>query len=196
MDILRKQIKAFLYLPKADCFVVAPEFQAVCDRLNLTEWSAVVWMGRLFARDQDFGEHWFDNWDEREELEKRGVMPEQMDSEQMMIVVPEKFTEHEPFCIHCWDKDNPKPPIEKMSCPHCGGDVKVSPDGPCHSDKSKKLFWTDVLDSLHISLNTLFELARESEEKNSQFRIEEAFDVEDAIKEVTQAYEERFTIGF
>lgn len=184
MDILRKQIKAFLYLPKPDCFVVAPELQGLCDKLHLTEWSAVVWMGRLFARDQDFGEHWFDNWEEREELE--GI-PEGMDEEQMMIVVPERFTQGDCYCIHCFD-----PPVcnevehyRRLPCPKCGKDIHVGPDGPCYPDKVKKLFWTDVLDSLHISLNTLFELARDN---NLNIDTED-IDVEKEIKEITQAYE-------
>jgi len=33
--------------------------------------SFVVWIGRFFSMDNDFGEHWFDNWDLRKPLEAK-----------------------------------------------------------------------------------------------------------------------------
>ena len=39
------------------------------DSLKISEWSWVEWIGRYFTLDNDYGEHWFDNWDEREALE-------------------------------------------------------------------------------------------------------------------------------
>jgi hypothetical protein len=50
----------------------------------------VVWIGRLFTLDNDYGEHWFDNWDEREEkasdAHALGIEPEEL-----LIVNPERF---------------------------------------------------------------------------------------------------------
>jgi hypothetical protein len=87
----------------------------------------VVWIGRLFTLDNDYGEHWFDNWDEREALEdkahKLGIA-----SDQVMIIVPDRF--------------------------------KNDYDGPCHTPAFRKQFWTDVLKSLELSYDTLFEEAR------------------------------------
>lgn len=50
--------------------MVSDEEQRIADRLGLTEWSPVVWIGRLFSFDSDCGEHWFDNWHLREPLEQ------------------------------------------------------------------------------------------------------------------------------
>ena|SRR5579872_3472555 len=38
-------------------------------------------------------------------------------------------------------------------------------DGPCHSDKQRLQFWTDVLKSLHLSYAVLFEEARHINEE-------------------------------
>lgn len=62
--------KIFRYLDDLDCFVVSEEYQRLADQLGLTEWSPVVWIGRLFTLDNDYGEHWFDNWHLREPLEE------------------------------------------------------------------------------------------------------------------------------
>jgi hypothetical protein len=59
-------IRVFNFVQALDAFLVTDEFRTVDDRLNLTEWHLVVWIGRLFTLDNDVGEHWFDNWDERE----------------------------------------------------------------------------------------------------------------------------------
>ncbi len=85
-----RQIQIFRYLDDLDCFVVSDEYQRIADRLGLTEWSAVVWLGRLFTLDNDYGEHWFDNWHLREPLEtvaaQRGL-----DEELLLIIDPERF---------------------------------------------------------------------------------------------------------
>jgi hypothetical protein len=122
-------MRVFNYLESVDAFLVSDEYKAVAQELGLTKWNPVVWIGRLFLLDNDYGEHWFDNWDERDEAEARanelGVV---VDPHELMIVVP-------------WRFQNGK-------------------DGPCHSDEIRKRFWTDVLKSLDLSLELLFEEAR------------------------------------
>ena len=54
------QINVFDYIPELDCFVVRDEFARLMDRLRLTEWTPVVWICRLLALDNDFGEHIFE----------------------------------------------------------------------------------------------------------------------------------------
>lgn len=67
-------IRIFRCLDDLDCFVVSDEYRRIADQLGLTEWSPVVWRPegtrRLFTRDNDDGEHWFDNWRLREPLEE------------------------------------------------------------------------------------------------------------------------------
>ena len=83
-------LQVFNYIEALDAFLVTPEFAASSDRLGLTEWTPVVWIGRLFFLDNDYGEHWFDNWDEREALEARAAELGISDSD-LMIVVPDRF---------------------------------------------------------------------------------------------------------
>ena len=120
-------VKVFNYIEALDAFLVTPEFCAVSERLGLTEWTPVVWIGRLFFLDNDYGEHWFDNWDEREALEARAAELG-INEYDLMVVVPSRF-------------QNGK-------------------DGPCNSDEMRKAFWTDVLQSLSLSYDLLFEQAR------------------------------------
>jgi len=62
-------IRVFRYIDVLDAFVVTDEYRRIADRLGLIEWNPVVWIGRLFAMDNDFGEHWFDNFEERQAKE-------------------------------------------------------------------------------------------------------------------------------
>ncbi len=64
-------MRTFKYISELDCFVVNPEYKIIVDQLGLSEWNEVVWIGHYFAPDNDYGEHWFDNWEERDELEKK-----------------------------------------------------------------------------------------------------------------------------
>lgn len=120
-------VRVFRYVEELDAFVVTEEFARLMDRLGLEEWHPVVWIGRLFARDNDFGEHWFDNWDEREALEARA---EELgiDAHDLMILVPDRFADGR--------------------------------DGPCNPPELRKAFWTDVLKSLELSYELLFQKAR------------------------------------
>lgn len=89
-DLAMKSIKVFQYIEEIDSFIVTEEYRKIADYLNLTEWNPVVWIGRLFILDNDFGEHWFDNWEFREQrkadAEKLGIP-----YEELMIIDPERF---------------------------------------------------------------------------------------------------------
>ena len=122
-------VRVFKYIGQLDAFIVTDEYRHLADQLGLIEWNPVVWIGRLFTLDNDYGEHWFDNWDERamleDEAQKLGI-----ESDQLMIIVPDRF--------------------------------KNDVDGPCHKPTFRKQFWTDVLISLELSYDTLFEEARQN----------------------------------
>ncbi len=85
-----KSVTIFQYLPDLDCFVVSEEYRRIADQLGLAEWTPVVWIGRLFTLDNDYGEHWFDNWHLREPLaaaaERRNLT-----EDELLIIDPERF---------------------------------------------------------------------------------------------------------
>ena len=120
------KIKIFDYIPELDCFNVTPDYKCVAWLLGLVEWNYVVWIGRLFTGDEDFGEHWFDNWDEREALKKKAANMG-FDSDELYILNPKRFV--------------------------------IGKDGPSHTDQERKMFWTDVLKSLTLSVDTLAVIA-------------------------------------
>ena len=142
-----KDIQVFRFIEELDAFVVTKEFKYVSEQLGLEEWNAVVWIGRLLIMDNDFGEHLFDNWEEREEREveaqKLGI-----DSSDLMIVVADKFINEQ--------------------------------DGPCNAPEIRKAFWTDVLKSLRLSFDFLFQKAYLTNE-----RVKELFP-EDYISDLDQ----------
>ena len=147
-----KSLKIFRYIEELDCFVVTDEYSQVAKYLGLTEWNPVVWIGRLFTLDNDYGEHWFDNWDLREEkkadAEKLGIA-----YEDLMVVHPDRFVN--------------------------------SDDGPCNTPEIRKKFWTDVLSSLELSFDLLFEKARLTNERTKEIDPEAYIeDLEERIAEL------------
>lgn len=130
----KSEYQVFDYIDFADCFVVNREFEQVNWLVGLHEWHAVVWLGRAFISNNDFGEHWFDSWDERDELfskhKERFLEIGIKDEGELMIVLPEVMA--------------PK---------------KLTTDGPCNSPETLKKIWTDVLKSLKISKETLISLS-------------------------------------
>jgi hypothetical protein len=83
-------IHVFRYLAEIDAFLVTDEYKYLSDELGLSEWHPVVWLGRFFTMDNDFGEHWFDNWDEREARQAQAAQLG-IDTTDLMIVVPDRF---------------------------------------------------------------------------------------------------------
>ena len=87
---LNQTVKIFHYLEELDAFTVTDEYNQIAHALGLHEWNPVVWIGRLFILDNDYGEHWFDNWDLRENI---AVEAQQygLDSDTLLIINPERF---------------------------------------------------------------------------------------------------------
>ena len=83
-------VRVFRYVEELNAFLVTDEFNSITDQLNLAEWTPVVWIGRLFCMDNDVGEHWFDNWHEREKL-KSQAKAMGIEEYNLMIIVPGKF---------------------------------------------------------------------------------------------------------
>jgi hypothetical protein len=91
-------IKIFSYLPTLDCFIVDPTYKKIADQLGLTEWNEVVWIGRFFTLDNDYGEHWFDNWALREPLEEK-AKELGIDTTDLLILNPDRFkNDHDGPC--------------------------------------------------------------------------------------------------
>jgi hypothetical protein len=65
------EIKVFNYVETLDCFVVNSEFSSICDSLGLSGREQTAWIGRYFSLDNDYGEHWFDNWEMRDVRETK-----------------------------------------------------------------------------------------------------------------------------
>ena len=106
----------------------------------------------MFVLDNDYGEHWFDNWDAREALELR-AQALGYEADDLMIVDPDRFQNGQ--------------------------------DGPCHNPEFRQRFWTDVLSSLTLSLELLFDEARSSNERIREVLPDEHItDLEERIREV------------
>ena len=83
-------IKVFNYLESLDCFIVSAQYKSIAHALGLTEWHEVVWIGRYFTLDNDYGEHWFDNWDLRAKIKKETDLLG-IDLFDVFIVDPDRF---------------------------------------------------------------------------------------------------------
>lgn len=120
-------MKIFKYIDKLDCFIVNPNYKEIANNLGLNEWNEVVWIGRYFSMDNDNGEHWFDNWLERDKIEKEA---EKLGIKyyDLLIIDSNRF--------------------------------KNNAEGPCHTSEERKMFWTDVLKSLDLSFEVIFNEAR------------------------------------
>lgn len=91
--------KVFDYIDALDCFIVNRHFKELMDCFGITEWNEVVWVGRYLTLDNDYGEHWFDNWDEREAIEEEAVKLG-YEQEDLMIIKPERFADGEDGPCH------------------------------------------------------------------------------------------------
>lgn len=128
-------LKVFRYVEELDAFLPTREYLAVAEELGLREWNPVVWIGRLFCMDNDFGEHWFDNWDLRDERAD-AAKALGLDSIDLLIVDPDRFQDGK--------------------------------DGPCNPSELRKRFWTEVLQSLELTYELLFDKARQMNEELRQ----------------------------
>jgi hypothetical protein len=88
------KVRIFRYLDELDAFDVTEMYRDIADTLGLAEWTPVVWIGRLFSLDNDYGEHWFDNWELREQ---KGL------SQRHLLIDPMRFKD---------DRDGPCHPPE------------------------------------------------------------------------------------
>lgn len=122
-----RAIRVFRYLPDLDAFEVTPEYARLASVLGLAEWNPVNWIGRLFSMDNDFGEHWFDNWDARDRIRERAARAG-LNADTLLVLDPDRFSDGR--------------------------------DGPCHSREIRGRFWRDVLRSLELSPELLFDEAR------------------------------------
>ncbi len=118
------------------------EFQ---NGMKLLDW-------QYFMLDNDYGEHWFDNWDKREEIQEKAKEMGYY-SDDLLIVDPSRL-------------QNEK-------------------DGPCHTDEERKMFWTDVYKSLHISLETIFAESRKIYKKTSEDNSLSLSDLEYKIEQLS-----------
>lgn len=152
MNTHHPTVKIFRYIEELDAFVVTADYQQLAEMLGLVEWTPVVWIGRLFTQDNDYGEHWFDNWELREERRDRARVLG-VDENALLIIDPQRFQDGR--------------------------------DGPCHNPAQRKRFWTDVLQSLTVSHEVLFQEARLMNEHLQQWRPENAIpDLEDRIARI------------
>ena len=90
-------IKIFTYIQGLNCFIVNAEYKKIAEKLGLKEWNEVVWIGRFFTLDNDYGEHWFDNWDLKEPLEEK-AKELGIDTTDLLILDADRFKN---------DKDGP-----------------------------------------------------------------------------------------
>jgi hypothetical protein len=148
-------VKIFQYRESLDAFVVTEKYKDLADRLDIVEWNPVVWIGRFFALDNDYGEHWFDNWDEREAISAK-AKKQGLEEEEVMIIRPTSF--------------------------------KNDYDGPCHSDEQRKRFWADVLKSLRLSLDTIFNEARTNYQEDPDKTVKHYSALELTIKQIKKEY--------
>ena len=144
-------IRIFKYISELDCFVVNPDYKRISDQLGLTEWNEVVWIGRFFAMDNDYGEHWFDNWTEKDGLEAK-ARTLGIEYDQLLVINPER--------------------------------LKNDVDGPCHSNSERKKFWTDVLTSLELSLDTIIAESIKQNNENQKAGEPYIMDLDVIIKNV------------
>ena len=84
------KFKIFNYHPSIDAFTINNDYQKVAQSLGLKEWSTVVWIGRYFMLDNDYGEHWMDNWELRDELEERAKTLG-IGYDELMIIDPDRM---------------------------------------------------------------------------------------------------------
>lgn len=186
-----RMIKVFEHVQELDIFRVTPEYESISMTLGIQEWNPVVWIGRFFTMDNDYGEHWFDNWDEREELTQR--IAERYGLPQKPDIQGDKILEWYRKVDSIFLQDY------RIRGGHEGALIVVPSrftartERPVHREGQRKRFWTDVLESLHLSLDTMLaEAAEYNETRESLGELDEEFapcDLEQAKKEIETSIE-------
>lgn len=152
-------VRVSRYIEPLDAFLVTDEYRCLSEQLGLAEWHPAVWIGRLFTLDNGYGEHWFDNSEERE-AQAGGAAKLGINVDDLLVVMPERFAR---------------------------GD-----DGPCHPPELRKRFWTDVLKSLELSYDLLFEEARLLNAKTKEIASSEYIeDLEQRIRQIQTTFQRR-----
>lgn len=136
--------KVFQYVEELDAFLVTPEFANLSERLGLTEWTPVVWIGRLFTLDNDYGEHWFDNWDERDALEDR-ANELGIDCYDLMILKPERLEDGSDGPCH-------SPELRKLFWTDVLKSLELSHDLLFAKAREENAEWKRRLESEHKAL--------------------------------------------
>ena len=99
MNPSNQTVKVFHYIEGLDAFIVTDEYNQIARTLGLHEWNPVVWIGRLFLLDNDYGEHWFDNWELREKIapdaQQYGIEPDKL-----LIIDPKRFQDGRDGPVH------------------------------------------------------------------------------------------------
>lgn len=85
-------MRIFRYYPEVDAFVLTPEYEALAEVLDTSGWEAFAWIGRLFCLDNDVGEHWFDNWQLREQRADLATR-HGLDADTLLIIDPRRMAD-------------------------------------------------------------------------------------------------------
>jgi catechol 2,3-dioxygenase-like lactoylglutathione lyase family enzyme len=85
-------MRIFRYLPEVDAFQLTPDYTALVEALHIGDWEAFAWLGRLFSLDNDVGEHWFDNWDLREQRAESAAR-HGLDTNTLLVVNPRRMAD-------------------------------------------------------------------------------------------------------
>lgn len=65
-------IRIFVYNADKKAYFFTQQYREIATTLGLVEWHPGVWIGRLFAMDNDFGEHWLDNVEDEDAMDAGG----------------------------------------------------------------------------------------------------------------------------
>lgn len=84
-------IKVFDYIRELDAFRVTDEYKRYARRLGITEWNDVVFIGRLFTGDNDYGEHWMDNFEQRDQIDAAKARDLGYNIDELYVIDPKRF---------------------------------------------------------------------------------------------------------
>jgi len=89
----KMMLQVFEYVEELDAFKVHPKFAEICGRLQLNEWGiGPIFIGRYLCMDNDFGEHFSDNWELREARDSE-IKSSEFEAEELFFIEPERFSD-------------------------------------------------------------------------------------------------------